>query len=112
MLPVTICHFIKDYQHRKKIRCAAVTESQCLCLSDRTGRYALHTLFSILSHHMVPLRIIAICISEMSYISQTERIKCRVERERENFCVADVSGFINNDAVIVALIQDFLFERL
>ena len=79
MLPVTICHFIKDYQHRKKIRCAAVTESQCLCLSDRTGRYALHTLLSILSHHMVPLRIIAICISEMSYISQTERIKCRVE---------------------------------
>ena len=62
MLPVTICHFIKDYQHRKKIRCAAVTESQCLCLSDRTGRYALHT-----------------CISEMSYISQTERVKCRVE---------------------------------
>ena len=79
MLPVTICHFIKDYQHRKKIRCAAVTESQCLCLSYRTGRYALHTLLSILSHHMVPTRIIAICISEMSYISQTERIKCRVE---------------------------------
>ena len=47
MLPVTICHFIKDYQHRKKIRCAAVTESQCLCLSDRTGRYALHTLLSL-----------------------------------------------------------------
>ena len=79
MLPVTICHFIKDYQHRKKIRCAAVTESQCLCLSYRTGRYALHTLLSILSHHMVPTRIIAICISEMSYISQTERVKCRVE---------------------------------
>ena len=33
MLPVTICHFIKDYQHRKKIRCAAVIKSQCLCLS-------------------------------------------------------------------------------
>ena len=42
-------------------------------------RYASHTLLSILNHHMVPLRIIAICISEMSYISQTERVKCRVE---------------------------------
>ena len=79
MLPVTICHFIKAYQHRKKIRCAAVTESRRLCLSYRAGHYASHTLLSILNHHMVPLRIIAICISEMSYISQTERIKCRVE---------------------------------